>query len=184
MIDLKQIDKTWTLFLDRDGVINEESTTQFEYILKWEEFRFWKGSLEALKIFNEKFGKIIITTNQRCVGLGLITVEGLALIHKNMTTEIEKAGGRIDTIYFAPDTDRESQNRKPNTGMALQAKANDPSIDFNKSIMVGNRVSDMGFGRNAGMNTVFLATTDPETASPHPLIDFRFENLLSFAKAL
>ena len=47
--------------------------------------------------------------------------------------------------------------------------------------MVGNKLSDMGFGRNAGINTVFVATTNPETAFPHEAIDFRFEDLLDFA---
>ena len=55
MIDLTKIDKSWTLFLDRDGVINEESITEYEYILKWEEFRFMQGAKEAIKIFAEKF---------------------------------------------------------------------------------------------------------------------------------
>ena len=68
--------------------------------------------------------------------------------------------------------------------MALQAKKDFPQIDFTKSIMVGNRVSDMGFGKNAGMKTVFVATTNPEVTVPNPLIDLRFDNLISFAKAL
>ncbi len=184
MIDLTAIDKTWTLFLDRDGVINEESTTKHEYILKWEEFRFMQGAKEAIKIFTEKFGLIVIATNQRCVGLGLITEDGLQLILNNMAAEIADIGGKINGFYYAPDEDREAINRKPQIGMALQAKADFPQIDFAKSIMVGNRVSDMGFGKNAGMKTVFVATTDPEVASPHPLIDLRFDDLISFAKAL
>jgi histidinol phosphatase-like enzyme len=59
-----------------------------------------------------------------------------------------------------------------------------PSIDFSKSIMVGNKISDMKFGRNAGINTVFVATTNPDTEHPHPTIDFRFHDLLAFAQAL
>ena len=184
MIDLKLIDKTWTLFLDRDGVINEESTTKHEYILRWAEFRFMKGVKEAIKIFTEKFGLIVIATNQRCIGLGLLTEDGLHVILNNMSAEIETAGGKINGIYFAPDTNRESINRKPQIGMALQAKNDFSSIDFSKSMMVGNRVSDMGFGKNAGMTTVFVATTDPEVTLPHPLIDLRFDDLISFAKAL
>ena len=184
MIDLKQIDKSWTLFLDRDGVINEESVTKYEYILRWEEFRFMKGAKEAIKTFTEKFGLIVIATNQRCIGLGLLTEDGLKLILNEMVAEISAIGGKIDGFYFAPDEDRESLNRKPQIGMALQAKKDFPQIDFTKSIMVGNRISDMGFGKNAGMKTVFVATTDPEVTVPHPLIDLRFDNLISFAKAL
>ena len=127
MIDLTKIDKTWTLFLDRDGVINEESTTKHEYILKWEEFRFMAGVKEAIKIFTEKFGLIVIATNQRCIGLGLLTEEDLQVILNNMAAEIETAGGKIGGFYFAPDTDREAINRKPQIGMALQAKKDFPS---------------------------------------------------------
>lgn len=184
MIDLTAIDKTWTLFLDRDGVINEESITAYEYILKWEEFRFMQGAKEAIKIFTEKFGLIVIATNQRCVGLGLLTEDGLKLILNNMAAEVAEIGGKIDGFYYAPEEDRESINRKPQIGMALQAKADFPQIDFTKSIMVGNRVSDMAFGKNAGMKTVFVATTDPEVSNPHPLIDLRFDDLIGFAQAL
>ena len=184
MIDVTAIDKTWTLFLDRDGVINEESTTKYEYILKWEEFKFMHGVKEAIKIFTEKFGLIVIATNQRCIGLGLLTDDDLKVIMTNLIVELAKEGGKIDGYYYAPDQDRESINRKPQIGMALQAKNDFPNINFSKSIMVGNRVSDMTFGKNAGMKTVFVATTDPEVIVPHPLIDLRFDDLLSFAKAL
>jgi histidinol phosphatase-like enzyme len=68
--------------------------------------------------------------------------------------------------------------------MAFQAKALFPQIDFSKSIMVGNRMSDMEFGRNAGLHTVFLATTHPETTFPDERIDYRFNNLLAFTEAL
>ena len=68
--------------------------------------------------------------------------------------------------------------------MAYQAQEAFPDIDFSKSIMVGNRLSDMGFARNAGMFSVFLATTHPETAFPDETIDYRFDNLLAFANAL
>ncbi|RYZ62009.1 MAG: histidinol phosphate phosphatase, partial [Chitinophagaceae bacterium] len=75
-------------------------------------------------------------------------------------------------------------NRKPNPGMAVQAKKDFPEIDFSKSIMVGNKPSDMRFGRAAGMYTVFLATTNPDQSYPHPDIDLRFNNLAEFAAAL
>ena len=68
--------------------------------------------------------------------------------------------------------------------MAYQAKAIFPHIKFENSIMVGNRLSDMHFGRNAGMNTIFLATTHPETPFPENSIDYRFDNLLAFANSI
>lgn len=177
------IDKSWTLFLDRDGVINPEKDN--DYILNLSEFRFYDGILEAMPVFNELFGTIVMVTNQKGIGKELMTVGDLNEIHHYMVSEIEKHGGRLDKIYFAPDLDSNSINRKPNPGMAFQAKADFPAIDFTKSVMVGNKLTDMQFGRNAGIaHTVFVATTNPETPFPHPLIDERFNNLAAYAQQL
>ncbi len=182
MTNLTQIDKSWTLFLDRDGVINYEKKN--EYVLNWEDFVFMPGVKEALQILNSAFAVIVIVTNQKCIGKKLLTTEELKNIHQQMLNEIEKAGGRIDRIYFCPDLEDSSQNRKPNHGMALQAKNDFPQIDLTKSIMVGNKLSDMEFARNAGITSVFAATTNPDTAFPHSLIDIRVNNLLEFASLI
>jgi histidinol phosphatase-like enzyme len=100
-----------------------------------------------------------------------------------MTAEVEASKGRIDRIYFCSDLSDDSPNRKPNPGMAHQAKLDFPDIDFSRSIIAGNRMSDMAFGRNAGMHTVFIATTHPDTPFPDPMIDLRFNSLYDFAKA-
>lgn len=181
-LNLAAINPNWTLFLDRDGVINVEKKE--DYIRNWEEFQFYDESLLALPILAQKFNRIVITTNQKGIGKGLMTHEDLLQIHSNMLNAIQKAGGRIDHIYYCADLDNDSPNRKPQPGMAFQAKAQFPQIQFNESIMVGNRTSDMQFGRNAGMHTVFLATTHPETPFPNESIDYRFDNLLAFANAL
>lgn len=180
MLNLQQVDKSWTLFLDRDGVINHEK--KMDYILNWNEFNFYDGVKEALAILNKKFGTIVMVTNQKGVGKRLMSLDDLTTIHNNMLAEIELANGRVDKIYFCSDLEDSSPNRKPNHGMALQAKADFNHIDFSKSIMVGNKLSDMGFGRNAGIPTVFLATTNPETEFPHPSIDARFNSLIEFAQ--
>lgn len=182
MLDLNKIDKSWTLFLDRDGVINHDKDN--DYIRNWEEFRFYDETLEALKILAEQFPVIVVTTNQKGVGKGLMTVADLNRIHSNMVEQIAANGGRIDKIYYCSDLSDDSINRKPNPGMAFQAKADFASIDLSKAIIVGNRISDMGFGRNAGMHTVFVATTHPETPFPDPKIDLRFDHLLDFARAV
>lgn len=176
------IDQDWTLFLDRDGVINHEKNE--DYIRHWGEFEFYSESLLALPLLAQKFNKIIITTNQKGIGKGLMTHADLANIHVQMNQRIEAVGGRIDAIYYCSDLDNHSINRKPQPGMAFQAKASYPTIDFNKTLMVGNRMSDMEFGRNAGMHTVYLATTHPEAPFPDTKIDYRFDNLFQFAQAL
>lgn len=182
MLDLTQINKDWTLFLDRDGVINHDKDN--DYIRNWEEFRFYDTTLEAMALLAQRFSRIVIVTNQKGVGRELMTLADLQRIHQHMQEEINKTGGRIDRIYFCADLDNNSPNRKPNPGMAFQAKADFPEIDFSKSIVAGNRTSDMEFGRNAGLYTVFVASTHPETPFPDPRIDLRFDTLLDFARAV
>lgn len=182
MLDLHQIDKSWTLFLDRDGVINHD--VEGDYIRNWESFRFYDTTLKALAILEKIFGKIVVTTNQKGVGRCLMTVDDLNRIHKNMLIHIQQAGGRIDKVYYCSDLSDDSINRKPNPGMAFQAQADFPEIDLSRSLIVGNRISDMGFGRNAGMHTVFVETTHPDQPDPEGKIDLRFSDLLAFAHAV
>lgn len=173
------IDKSWTLFLDRDGVLNHEKKD--DYVYSKDEFVFYEGALDAMNILSVHFNTIVLVTNQRGIGKGLMSVDDLHLIHDYMLESIVSSGGRIDTIYYCPELDNSDPNRKPNPGMAYLAKNDHPHIDFGKSIMAGNKLSDMQFGRNAGMFTTYIATTNPEVVLPHPLIDLRFNSLLDFA---
>jgi D-glycero-alpha-D-manno-heptose 1-phosphate guanylyltransferase len=181
-LDLGQVDKNWTLFLDRDGVINEERLGQ--YVLHWGEFIFSKGVLEVFKKLSDHFGRVIVVSNQRGVGKGLMTEEALQSIHLEMQREVEIVNGKIDKIYYCTEKDDKCFNRKPNPGMALQAREDFPDIDFSKTIMVGNKPSDMKFGRAAGVYTVFVRTTNPDQSYPHPDIDLVFPSLQEFASAL
>ena len=181
-LDLHRVDKSWTLFLDRDGVINEERVG--EYVLHWGEFIFSKGVLEVFKKLSDHFGRVIVISNQRGVGKGLMTEEALQSIHLEMRREVEIVNGKIDKIYYCTEKDDKCFNRKPNPGMALQAVEDFPDIDLSKTIMVGNKPSDMKFGRAAGVYTVFVRTTNPDQPFPHPDIDLVFPSLQEFASAL
>ena len=181
-LDLSMIDKSWTLFLDRDGVINEERLG--EYVLHWGEFIFGKGVLHTFKKLSDTFGRVIVVSNQRGVGKQLMTETDLQTIHLEMQREVEIVGGKIDNIYYCTEKDDKCFYRKPNPGMALQAVNDFPEIDLNKSIMVGNKPSDMRFGRSAGMFTIFVTTTNPGQSFPHTDIDLLFPSLSSFTEAL
>jgi histidinol-phosphate phosphatase family protein len=182
MINLSKIDKTWTLFLDRDGVINHEK--HLDYIHTWDEFVFYQDVKEAIAVFEKTFCHIIVVTNQKGIGKGVTKLEDLHLIHKNMVTEIEIAGGRIDAVYFCADLDDDNPNRKPHPGMGLQAAKDFPKIDLSKAIMVGNTISDMQFGRNLGVQTIFLPTTRPEVDLTDKRIDAVYDSLIAFANDL
>lgn len=177
-----QIDKGWTLFLDRDGVINEENIGS--YVTNWDEFTFCKGSLDALKQLSELFGRIVVVTNQRGVGKGIMTIEDMKSIHQNMTGEILAGGGRIDKVYACTALEDNDHNRKPNTGMATQAREDYPEIDFKRSVMIGNNITDMEFGKRMGMYTVFLTSVRKPYELPHDLIDEQFPSLQGWVKSL
>ncbi|MBS1630623.1 MAG: HAD-IIIA family hydrolase [Bacteroidetes bacterium] len=175
-------DKTWTLFLDRDGVVNKEIIGS--YVTTPAEFEFCPKSPEAIAALSEIFGKIIIVTNQRGVGRGLMSLDGLHEIHKLMREKIAATGGRIDKVYVATSLNDDDHNRKPNQGMALQAKQDFPQIDFHKSIMVGNSISDMEFGKRLGMHTVFVTTKHEPLALPNDLVDEQFGSLYEWAQSI
>lgn len=173
------INKSWSLFLDRDGVINKKLDN--DYVKHWMDFEFLDGVHDAMKILNGKFGPIVVVTNQQGIGKGLYRTEDLELIHKNMVYEIDYLGGRIDKVYFSPYLDSAKHpTRKPGTGMGLAAKQDFPAIDFTKSIIVGDSITDMQFGRALGMKTVFIS----EEKRTDENIDFNFPSLVEFSLAL
>ena len=173
-----KIDKTWTLFLDRDGVINTRLVD--DYVKNINEFEFMPGVLDAFRIFAEKFGKIIIVTNQQGVGKGLMSMHDVESVHKFMLKEIENQKGRVDAIYVCPQLKSDPDNfRKPSPKMAYMAQHDFPEIDLYKSIMIGDMNSDLEFGKNCGMYTVFIGN-EPIKIKP----DDKYETLLEFAKIL
>lgn len=178
---LPSVDKTWTLFLDRDGVINVEKP--MDYVRNWDEFQFNPGVPEALALFNGLFGRIVVITNQRGVGKGWMTEEDLLDIHTRMLAEVSRLGGRIDRVYYAPELTDDSPRRKPGPAMGHEAIADFPEIDPVRSFMIGNTFSDMEFGRNIGAKTIFLPTTRSEPPMPHPLVDYLFQDLRTAARA-
>lgn len=147
--------KNWTLFLDRDGVINKRKPGG--YIENHAEFEFLPGVLDALAILNEKFAIIVVVTNQQGIAKGIMTDVELANLHAYMLDKIAIAGGRIDKVYYCPEAAYlKPECRKPNTGMGLQAQADFPEIDFSRAILVGDSDSDIEFGKRLGMKTVWI----------------------------
>lgn len=173
------IDASWTLFLDRDGVINKK--LENDYVKRLDEFQFLPGAKEAIIDLNQLFGLTVVVTNQQGIGKGLMTTNDLKGVHAYMLNELEADGGKINEVYFAPDlASTNSINRKPNTGMAEQARKDFPQIDFKKSVMVGDSLSDMQMGKRVGMITVYITNSSEKLKEA----DFQFESLKAFADAL
>ena len=167
-----QIDSTYTLFLDRDGVINKK--IDGGYILSLDEFEFLPGVLETMPKLAKLFPRIVVVTNQQCVGKGLLSVDDLNEIHLHMMNIIELNGGRIDAVYYAPDLKSdENKLRKPSNGMAFLAKDDFPVIDFTKSIMVGDHLTDMEFGKSIGMTTFYISNSYKQ----NDLVDYTITGL-------
>lgn len=150
-----RISPDWTLFLDRDGVINQRLPE--DYVKSWEEFRFLPGVLEAMGRLSNLFGRIFIVTNQAGIEKGVLTHEGLETVHRQMMEYIQYHGGRVDEIYYCPyKADLDPFCRKPNPGMALEAQRDFPDVEFRRSLMVGDSDSDMAFGNRLGMKTILV----------------------------
>lgn len=172
------IDKSWTLFLDRDGVINERIVD--DYVKSTNEFNFRSEVPEAIARFSKLFGRIFVVTNQQGIGKGIMTESNLSEIHSYMVHEIEKKGGQVDAVYFAPQLAEENASmRKPDVGMALKAKNEFPDIDFEKSVMVGDSDSDIEFGKRLGMKTVKISSKLIDDSKA----DLYFEHLIQLANS-
>ncbi|WDP91260.1 MAG: D-glycero-beta-D-manno-heptose 1,7-bisphosphate 7-phosphatase [Desulfobacter sp.] len=146
----------YTIFLDRDGVINEDSPA---YIKSPEEFHFIPKSPEAVALLNKSGFEVILITNQSAVGRKMITRETLASIFDKMQAGIRAADGRIKDVFFCPHTpDEGCRCRKPRPGLILDA-IKKYGIDPAAAAMVGDSAKDIECGRAAGCaKTVLVAT--------------------------
>lgn len=168
---LNKIDTNWTLFLDRDGVINKRLPN--DYVKHISEFEFLPEVLEGIGILSRYFGVIVVVTNQQGIGKGIMTEEALLGIHQYMLSEVFAHGGRIDHVFYCPElASTDAPCRKPNTGMAFQAKAMFPEIDFKNTVMVGDSPSDIKFGNRIGAQCIGIGREADAELSFLSLIDF------------
>jgi D-glycero-D-manno-heptose 1,7-bisphosphate phosphatase len=165
-----------TLFLDRDGVLNERLPGA--YVKHPDDFKWARGLPEQLSVLPRLFETIVVVTNQQGIGKGLMSEQELDKIHEKMLGDVQAAGGRIDKIYHCGDLENSgSFLRKPSVGMALAAKKDFPHIHFKRAIMIGDTLSDMLFGKRLKMKTI-LIDANPDTARLNPrLVDLRFASL-------
>ncbi len=170
--------KDWTLFLDRDGVLNVKIDN--DYVKSIQEFIWIENVPKTIAALNKIFRHIIIVTNQQGVGKGLMSQQDLQSIHYKLQDDVRKAGGKIHAIFFAPQLSSENHaDRKPGTGMLNKAKILFPDIVFEKSIMVGDSVSDMLMADRAGLKKVFISKSSDNTSA-----DYTCASLPEFYRSL
>ena len=144
------------VFLDRDGVINRDSS---EYVKTCEEFEFLPGSLDAMVCLTENGFSTIIITNQSGVNRNLIPQETLNDIHTKMRHAVIGSGGEIKDIFFCPHhPDENCECRKPKPGMILEARKR-YRIDLSSACMVGDSAKDIMCARSAGCGAAVLVKT-------------------------
>jgi D-glycero-D-manno-heptose 1,7-bisphosphate phosphatase len=144
------------IFLDRDGVIIENRP---DYVRSWSEVEILEPALEALIWLAGLPYAVVIVTNQSAVGRNIISPFEADEINRLLVLEVEKAGGRIDAVYMCPHAPEEDcACRKPRPGLILQA-AQDMGLDLSLSLMVGDAVTDIQAGQEAGVGQTAMVLT-------------------------
>lgn len=158
----------YTVFLDRDGVINVDSP---DYIKNESEFKFIPKSPEAIALLCKHGFKIIVITNQSLIGRKMIDPKTLDAIFSKMKAGVKKAGGNITDIFFCPHTpDDRCSCRKPAPGLILNAQKKH-SIDLTRSCMVGDSAKDVECALNAGCSKALLVQTGNGLTAEKTLFD-------------
>jgi D-glycero-D-manno-heptose 1,7-bisphosphate phosphatase len=153
-----ELKRNKALFLDRDGVIN----INHGYVYQTKHFDLIEGVIELIRLANQMNYKVIVVSNQSGIGRGYFCEQQFISLCDWMIEMFAQHNARIDKLYFCPHhpTDatgrylKDCEHRKPKIGMALNAQ-NDLSIDLAKSIMVGDKQSDVDFAVNANMGKMY-----------------------------
>ena len=157
------------LFLDRDGVINED----IGYLYRPEKFRFKEGIFELCKAAKRQGYLLIIATNQSGIARGRYSEEDYRKLTDWMLERFSENGVRIDETYYCPFHPQEglgvyvidSPDRKPNPGMFLKAQRKH-DLDMSRSIAIGDRETDAEAARRAGIGQLILLSEEPKEPIP------------------
>jgi D-glycero-D-manno-heptose 1,7-bisphosphate phosphatase len=145
------------VFLDRDGVINHKAQ-EGDYIRTWDEIRFLPGAVPAVASLNRAGFKVFVVTNQRGIATRKVRVQDLLNIHARIQHVFALAGGEISQIYYCPHNTSENCGcRKPQPGM-LKRAAREHNLDLGASWMIGDSLTDVKAGENAGCRSVLLGS--------------------------
>jgi D-glycero-D-manno-heptose 1,7-bisphosphate phosphatase len=175
------------VFLDRDGVLNEKMP-EGEYVRSVGDLRVLQGVPKAIARLNRAGMRTIVVTNQRGIALGFYTATDVDAIHGALQTQMEAHGGHIDGFFYCPHDKDECNCRKPLGGLFEQAVAQFPEITPETSVMIGDSLSDIEFGRRLRMMTIFIegdpARQKPDARRAAALADSRADSLAHAVDAL
>jgi D-glycero-D-manno-heptose 1,7-bisphosphate phosphatase len=176
-----------TVFLDRDGVLNEKMP-EGSFVTSWSEFRLLPCVAEAIGRLNCAGLRVVVVSNQRGIALGLYTTEDVRAIHDAFQQLLNANGAHVDGFYFCPHDIDQCNCRKPLPALFEQAVAEFPNITPETSVMIGDSLSDIEFGRRLGMQTIFIEGNPkhrkPGTQAACELACLRFPSLDKAVKTL
>ena len=144
------------IFIDRDGVINEDPIG--DYVKRWEDFRFIPGTVDALKRLSQSGFDVVIISNQAGIGDGVYSEKTLQEITRNMLAALKKGGVNVRAVYYClHGKEANCDCRKPKTGLFKKAAA-DIKFDPRETFFIGDKLSDVHAGHSFGLRTLFVLT--------------------------
>ena len=164
------------VFLDRDGVINEEVS----YLDHPDRLKLIDGAAAAIAALKAAGIPVIVITNQSAIARGRLTEKGLVDIHTHLLGLLAEQGASLDAIYYSPfhpdvtgPYAQHTNCRKPGPGMLLAAE-DDLSVNLSGSVVVGDKICDLQAGRAVGAKTMLVLTghgTEQKTRLPDGMAD-------------
>ncbi|WP_312635393.1 HAD family hydrolase [Oscillibacter sp.] len=150
------------VFLDRDGTLIVERN----YLGDPARVTLLEGVPQALKRLADAGFLLVMVTNQSGVARGYFTMDDVARVNGRVAELLEREGVRLDAVYICPHHEQGSVPeyavsctcRKPSPGMALAA-AKEWNLDLSASYMIGDKHTDVSFGRNFGARESYLVRT-------------------------
>lgn len=146
------------VFLDRDGVINQEMG---DYVYQWTDFHFISGIFPTLRLLQEYDYQFIIITNQGGIAKGLYTAADVVALHQKMLARFKEEGIHITAVYYCPHHDSIAPClcRKPQ-GLMLEKAIAKYAVDPAASFMIGDKESDVAAGEAAGVKGILIKSND------------------------
>ena len=176
-----------TVFLDRDGVLNEKMP-EGQWVTKLADLHVLPGVPQAIARLNLARMRVIVVSNQRGIALGLFSPGDVESIHAEFQRILQAHAAHIDGFYFCPHDRLQCNCRKPLPGMFEQARGSFPEITAATSAMFGDSLADIEFGRRLGMLTIFIQgntqSQKPGAEKAAEMADRQFNSLPEAVDAL
>ena len=170
-IDRRRVLEGYTIFLDRDGTLNEDPG----YLRSASELKLLPGVAAALARLKSAGARLVVVTNQSGVGRGFLSLKDLEAIHARLEGLLEQRDAAVDAIYFCPHHPNDGcRCRKPATGMIDRA-VSELQIDLQKSYLVGDHASDIQLAKAVGAKSILVTSGQ---------VDEQALNMLRAARAM